>query len=127
MAYRSIHASGIRNCSEARENNSGSAGSLPASMQASRPHSQEFIPNVNSYADEVQTTRDTHPNVAKWEVWTMDEHRIGLKPIIRRVWAKQRPTTAVCSLGSSFTERTSVLSTHAANSCPMRVISRFKG
>ena len=28
------------------------------------------------------------------EVWATDEHRIGLKPIIRRVWAPkgQRPT-----------------------------------
>ena len=31
------------------------------------------------------------------EAWTMDEHRIGLKPIIRRVWAKrgQRPIVKV--------------------------------
>jgi hypothetical protein len=31
------------------------------------------------------------------EAWTMDEHRIGLKPILRRMWAKrgQRPTVTV--------------------------------
>lgn len=26
---------------------------------------------------------------ASWEVWAMDEHRIGQKPIIQRVWAKK--------------------------------------
>ncbi len=31
------------------------------------------------------------------QVWAFDEHRIGLKPILRRVWAKrgQRPLTVV--------------------------------
>jgi len=31
------------------------------------------------------------------EAWTMDEHRIGLKPILRRMWAKRghRPTVTV--------------------------------
>jgi DDE superfamily endonuclease len=31
-------------------------------------------------------------------VWAVDEHRAGLKPVLRRVWAKtgQRPIAAVC-------------------------------
>jgi len=32
-----------------------------------------------------QVQRD-HPNSVV-ELWTMDEHRLGLKPVIRRVWA----------------------------------------
>jgi transposase len=34
---------------------------------------------------------------AKVEVWAMDEHRIGLKPLLRRVWAPrgQRPVAPV--------------------------------
>jgi transposase len=34
---------------------------------------------------------------AKVELWAMDEHRIGLKPLLRRVWAPigQRPTAIV--------------------------------
>jgi transposase len=34
---------------------------------------------------------------AKVEVWAMDEHRIGLKPLLRRVWAPvgQRPVARV--------------------------------
>lgn len=33
----------------------------------------------------------------KIEYWTMDEHRIGLKPILRRLWSKRghRPSVAV--------------------------------
>ena len=31
------------------------------------------------------------------EVWAMDEHRVGLKPVVRRVWAKRgaRPVVEV--------------------------------
>ena len=31
------------------------------------------------------------------ELWAMDEHRVGLKPILRRVWARkgQRPQALV--------------------------------
>jgi hypothetical protein len=44
----------------------------------------------------VQNLTSGHPT-AEVEVWTMDEHRIGLKPIIRRVWRKrgQRPIVKV--------------------------------
>ena len=32
------------------------------------------------------------------EVWSFDEHRVGLKPIIRKVWAPigERPSAGVC-------------------------------
>lgn len=39
--------------------------------------------------DEIAAIQAAHPTVTTWEVWTMDEHRIGLKPIVRQVWAKQ--------------------------------------
>jgi hypothetical protein len=37
-----------------------------------------------------------HPE-AEFEVWAFDEHRLGLQPILRRVWAKrgQRPLVLV--------------------------------
>lgn len=40
--------------------------------------------------------RTAHPE-REVEVWAMDEHRIGLKPILRRVWCKrgQRPIVTV--------------------------------
>ncbi len=32
------------------------------------------------------------------EVWSFDEHRVGLKPILRKVWAPigERPSAVVC-------------------------------
>jgi transposase len=46
--------------------------------------------------DALHAVRDTHPD-AQLEQWTMDEHRIGLKPIIRRVWRRKgrRPVVRV--------------------------------
>jgi DDE superfamily endonuclease len=40
--------------------------------------------------------RDTHPRDVI-ELWTTDQHRLGLKPILRRVWCRQgqRPTAVV--------------------------------
>jgi transposase len=40
--------------------------------------------------------RAAHPAAAV-EVWAMDEHRVGLQPVLRRVWAPQgqRPVAAV--------------------------------
>ncbi len=44
----------------------------------------------------VRTVRQVYP-VDQVEFWAMDEHRIGLKPILRRTWAKrgQRPVVLV--------------------------------
>jgi transposase len=35
--------------------------------------------------------------LARVELWTMDEHRVGLKPILRKVWAKRgkRPVAVI--------------------------------
>jgi hypothetical protein len=45
-------------------------------------------------AQTVEQAREQAPGV---RVWAMDEHRIGLQPILRRVWAKrgQRPLVSV--------------------------------
>src|SRR5207249_9161518 len=37
---------------------------------------------------EVQAIQQAHAQ-AKIELWSSDEHRIGLKPILRRVWARK--------------------------------------
>jgi hypothetical protein len=44
----------------------------------------------------VEQLRQTYPN-AKVEVWAFDEHRLELKPIIRKVWSKRghRPIAPV--------------------------------
>lgn len=36
--------------------------------------------------EEVEALRQAHPS-SQVELWSSDEHRIGLKPILRRVWA----------------------------------------
>jgi transposase len=38
--------------------------------------------------EEVKTLRQAYP-AASLELWSQDEHRIGLKPILRRVWARK--------------------------------------
>jgi transposase len=47
-------------------------------------------------ADEVAAIQAAHPDAAV-ELWTTDEHRIGLLPLIRRVWAPKgkRPIAPV--------------------------------
>jgi transposase len=47
--------------------------------------------------DLIAQIRAAHPHVPSWELWTMDEHRIGLKPIVRRIWARKgkRPIITV--------------------------------
>lgn len=44
----------------------------------------------------VQAVRQAHPD-AQIEVWSMDEHRVGLQPILRRQWCRkgQRPLVSV--------------------------------
>ena len=38
--------------------------------------------------EEVAKLQQAYPE-AQMELWCQDEHRIGLKPILRRVWAKK--------------------------------------
>jgi hypothetical protein len=44
----------------------------------------------------VQAVQQAHPH-DHVELWTTDQHRLGLKPILRRVWCRQgpRPTAVV--------------------------------
>lgn len=44
----------------------------------------------------IQQLKQSYPE-AEVEVWAFDEHRLGLKPILRKVWAKrgQRPIAVV--------------------------------
>ena len=48
--------------------------------------------SANGLSEQVAQVRAAHPT-ADVEVWATDEHRIGLKPILRPVWARrgQRP------------------------------------
>jgi transposase len=68
-------------------------GATPATRQ-SRSHSpsslQKNLPIV------VQTLQRTYPR-QQVELWATDQHRIGLKPILRRVWSPrgQRPEAVV--------------------------------
>lgn len=59
-------------------------------LQRRRPPSKKTLP------ERVAQVQAAHPN-ATVEVWGEDEHRIGLKPILRRVWRKkgQRPVVIV--------------------------------
>ena len=41
--------------------------------------------------EQVEAVRAAHPQACV-ELWSMDEHRIGLKPILRRVWAPKGAT-----------------------------------
>lgn len=36
----------------------------------------------------VQQIKQTQPD-GDMEVWAMDEHRLGLKPVIRRIWVDE--------------------------------------
>jgi hypothetical protein len=47
--------------------------------------------------DLIQQIRDSHPQVTTWKLWTMDEHRMGLQPMVRRMWIRQgkRPIITV--------------------------------
>ena len=59
-------------------------------MPKHRPPFQRVLPK----AYEAAAGRDA---LARVELWTMDEHRVGLKPILRKVWAKRgkRPVAVI--------------------------------
>ncbi len=42
----------------------------------------------------LERLKKAHPEAERVEIWAQDEARLGLKPVIRRVWAPvgQRPT-----------------------------------
>ena len=68
---------------------------------------------------QVAQVQNSHPD-ADVEVWTMDEHRVGLKPIIRRMWVDEWtvPIANVKSAGGSFHRRASRLNASAHNDYP---------
>lgn len=53
-------------------------------------------PFKKTLPEEIARIRAAHPD-AEFELWAEDEHRIGLKPILRKVWAKKgaRPIITV--------------------------------
>jgi transposase len=74
---------------------------LGLSLQVPRPRHHKADPAQQEVfkrelPEQVKSLQQTHPQ-AQVELWSMDEHRVGLKPIIRRVWARkgQRPLIRV--------------------------------
>lgn len=72
------------------------------SLQIPRPHHHKADKDKQaaykqSLAERVKQLQQQHPH-ATIEVWSFDEHRLGLKPILRRVWAPvgERPIARVC-------------------------------
>lgn len=72
------------------------------SLQMPRPRHQKAdkvaqVEFKSTLSARVQELQRQHPN-ATIEVWSFDEHRVGLKPILRRVWAPigDRPIATVC-------------------------------
>ena len=44
--------------------------------------------DLKKLPEEVEKLHQAYPE-ASIELWSQDEHRIGLKPILRRVWARK--------------------------------------
>ena len=65
----------------------------PSHRKADKTEQTEFKRNLPR---EVEKLQAKYPD-CKIEVWFFDEHRVGLKPIIKRVWSKvgQRPIAIV--------------------------------
>lgn len=61
-----------------------------------KPTSRLRKPLKKTLPEALERIQNQHPD-ASVEVWAEDEHRIGLKPILRRVWCKkgQRPIVTV--------------------------------
>jgi hypothetical protein len=47
--------------------------------------------SLKKLPDQLALVQHQHPQ-AQTELWAMDEHRIGLKPILRRIWAPKGAT-----------------------------------
>jgi transposase len=60
------------------------------------PIPQHKRPSKKNLADQVAAIQQAHPD-ATVELWATDEHRIGLLPLVRRVWAPKgrRPIAPV--------------------------------
>lgn len=53
-------------------------------------------PPLKNLPEQVKRIQQEHPE-AQVELWSMDEHRIGLKPLLRRIWVRKgsRPRVTV--------------------------------
>lgn len=63
------------------------------SLQMPRPRHHKADPAAQELfkrelPEQVRQVQHAHPE-AQVEIWAMDEHRVGLKPVIRRVWARK--------------------------------------
>jgi hypothetical protein len=64
-------------------------------VKAAVAQSGRIISGISGSANQVEAVRDilglqeTQICLADVEVWTMDEHRVGLKPIIRKIWVDE--------------------------------------
>ncbi len=65
----------------------------PKHHKGDKEEQQEFKENLPK---KIEKLRQENPK-AKLEVWFFDEHRVGLKPIVRKVWSPigKRPTAPV--------------------------------
>lgn len=65
----------------------------PKHRKGNREAQEKFIENLPL---KVRKLKDKYPDT-EIEVWFFDEHRVGLKPILRKVWAKigERPIALV--------------------------------
>jgi transposase len=71
------------------------------SLQISRPRHHKADPEQQEafkrkLPEQIQQIQHTYPHT-QVELWAMDEHRVGLKPVIRRIWARKghRPVIRV--------------------------------
>lgn len=65
----------------------------PKQRKASQIEQEQFIQNLPL---QVKNLKENYPE-AEIELWFFDEHRVGLKPILRKVWAQvgERPMAVV--------------------------------
>ena len=72
----------------------------PKHRKALTQEQEQFIQDL---ASKVKKLEEEYPE-AEIDLWFFDEHRVGLKPILRKVWAQigERPI-ALVSLGSCIT------------------------
>jgi len=71
---------------------SSGSGTAAACLARSMPKpTRPPTRSLKNLPEQVALVQHQHPQ-ARVELWTMDEHRIGLKPILRRVWAPKGAT-----------------------------------
>ena len=71
---------------EYRETDADAIASASSSTPGGRPRRQGGL--EKKLQEQVEKIQSEHPN-ADVEVWSEDEHRIGLHPIVRRIWVEQ--------------------------------------